>query len=294
MAFQVRRVPHSDVYYVLGQPAVPSAKNAGFTSNAGFVITGEGVVVYDALGTPSLGFRLLQSIRAVTDQPIRFVIAGHYHADHIYGLQAFKDHTDALIIGQQKAYRYIGTDDAALRLAQRQTELAPWVNEHTRVVEPDVVMADEITLQLGATQIDLIYAGPAHSPSDVMMMIEPAGILFTGDIVQNNRIPSTYGPEVNTENWLAGLQTVLEMQPRFIIPGHGTPSTDPAAAIAFTQTYIRYLQDTMRQAVQHWVAFPLAYQNTDWSRYEDLPAFDATNERNAYGVYIDMESTLFK
>lgn len=293
VSLKLQHVPDSGVYYVVGQPAVPGAENAGFTSNAGFVVTEEGVVVYDALGTPSLGFKLLQAIRSVTDQPIRFVVAGHYHADHIYGLQAFKDHTGALIIGQQQAYQYVGTEDAQLRLEQRRSALAPWVNENTRVVEPDIVMANELTLKLGDARIKLIYAGPAHAPDDIMMMIEPAGILFAGDIVQNHRIPSTYSPEVDTGNWLGGLTTVLEMQPRFVIPGHGEPSTDPAAAIAFTQDYIRYLQDTMREAVHNWVDFEQAYQTTDWSRYEDLPAFDATNKRNAYRVYLDMESTMF-
>lgn len=291
---KVEHVPDSNVYYVLGQPAVPGAENAGFTSNAGFVVTSEGVVVYDALGTPSLGFKLLQAIREVTDEPVRFVVAGHYHADHIYGLQAFKDHTDALIIGQQKAYRYVGTEDAKLRLEQRRVALAPWVNENTRVVEPDIVMADELTLRLGDTRIDLVYAGPAHAPDDIMMMVEPAGVLFAGDIVQNQRIPSTYSPEVDTEQWLHGLAAVLEMKPHLVIPGHGEPSSDPATAIAFTQNYIRYLQKTMQEAAQNWVEFPQAYENTDWSRYEDLPAFDATNKRNAYRVYLDMESTLFK
>ena len=53
----------------------------------------EGVVVFDALGTPSLGWDLLQQIAKITDQPVRYIVVSHYHADHIYGLQAFKDHT---------------------------------------------------------------------------------------------------------------------------------------------------------------------------------------------------------
>ena len=47
------------------------------------------------LGTPSLGWDLLQQIRKITDQPVRYIVVSHYHADHIYGLQAFKDHSPA-------------------------------------------------------------------------------------------------------------------------------------------------------------------------------------------------------
>ena len=48
-------------------------------------------VVVDALGSPALARELLAEIRRITPQPVRYVVVTHYHADHIYGLQAFKD-----------------------------------------------------------------------------------------------------------------------------------------------------------------------------------------------------------
>lgn len=294
MPLKVHRVPNSNAYYVLGQPAVPSQANEGLTSNAGFVVTDLGVVVYGALGTPSLGFALIRAIRKVTDKPIKYVVAGHYHADHVYGLQAFDDYSDAIIIAQRQAYSYIGSETADNRLAQRRVALAPWVNADTRVVAPDITFTDQLALRLGDTTIKLVYAGPAHSPSDILMMVEPAGILFAGDIVQNHRIPSLDSPTVNTGNWLDGLTTVGKLKPRFVIPGHGQPSTDAMAAIEFTQNYIRYVRDHMRTAVENWISFEQAYNDTDWSKYQALPAFDATNRGNAYRVYLDMESALLE
>src|SRR5690606_34553940 len=78
------------VYYVRGRAGMVSKENEGFNSNAGFVVTDDGVVVFDALGTPALGAALLGVIRGVTDQPVRRVIVSHYHSDHFYGVQAFK------------------------------------------------------------------------------------------------------------------------------------------------------------------------------------------------------------
>jgi hypothetical protein len=66
--FELHQVPDSSVYYVVGQSGIPGPENQGFTSNAGFVVTAEGVVVYDALSTPALGYRLLQASRR-GDQP---------------------------------------------------------------------------------------------------------------------------------------------------------------------------------------------------------------------------------
>jgi len=54
-------------------------------------VTDAGVVVFDSLGTPVLGQKLVDAIRKVTDKPIKRMIVSHYHADHIYGLQVFKD-----------------------------------------------------------------------------------------------------------------------------------------------------------------------------------------------------------
>ena len=71
-------------------PGAASSENQGFMSNAGFVVTRDGVVVFDALASPPLAEKLVGQIRTITRQPIRRVIVSHYHADHFYGLQVFK------------------------------------------------------------------------------------------------------------------------------------------------------------------------------------------------------------
>jgi hypothetical protein len=116
---KIDQVPGRPIYYSTGNPGVPGNDNEGNTSNAGFVVTSDGVVVFDALGTPSLGWALLQQIRKVTDKKIRYVIASHYHADHVYGLQAFKDHTDAVIVAQQRAGEYKENEETADEKAPR-------------------------------------------------------------------------------------------------------------------------------------------------------------------------------
>jgi glyoxylase-like metal-dependent hydrolase (beta-lactamase superfamily II) len=295
----VQQVPGVPIYFVLGHPEIPSAQNDGHTSNAGFVITNEGVVVFDVLGTPSLGWALLQKIRAITDEPIKYVILSHYHADHIYGLQAFRDHTDAVILAHEEALKYTDTgnhddESAGPRLAQRREALAPWVDAQTRIVLPELVFRVAAEIQLGEHQFQMIYAGPAHSQSDVMMLVLPERILFAGDIVQNGRIPFMASAAVNTKNWLKGLEEVATLAPPFIIPGHGHPASDAKEAIAFTHDYIAFLRETMGEAVQQWMEFNVAYQAVDWSVYRSLPAFAASNRGNAYRVFLDLEAEGFQ
>ena len=292
---EVQQVPGQPIFYVLGHPGVPSASNQGHTSNAGFIVTDEGVVVFDALGTPSLGHALLRKIREITSKAVKYVVVSHYHADHIYGLQAFREETDAVIIAQTKALDYTAegnTDDEAAgpRLAQRREALAPWVNADTRIMLPDLAFRIGLELRLGGHQFQMLYAGPAHSMSDIMMLVLPERVLFAGDIVQNSRIPFMASAAVNSVNWLAGLKQVSDLQPRFILPGHGRPHSSAAEAISFTDTYIRTVRRIMGEAVANWVEFDEAYRAADWGAYRSLPAFSASNRGNAYRVFLDLEA----
>lgn len=294
----VQQVPGQPVFYVMGRPGIPSVQNFGFTSNAGFVVTDDGVVVFDALGTPSLGWALLQKIREQTSKPVRYVVLSHYHADHIYGLQAFRDHTSAVIIAQEHASDYTRNEETAderagQRLEQRRSVLAPWIDETTRVVPPDIRIAQRATIDLADRHFLLLFAGPAHSSSDTMMFVEPGGVLFAGDIVQNGRVPFMNSDDVDTRQWLKSLEEVQALQPKFIIPGHGHASSAASEAIAFTHDYISYVRDAMGKAVADWTEFDEAYKGVDWSRYKELPAFAENNRGNAYRIYVEMQQEQF-
>src|SRR5450432_562170 len=105
-------------WFFQGEAGMASLANKGYMSNAGFVVTNDGVVVFDALGTPALGQAMMAAIRKVTPAPIRRIVISHYHADHIYGLQALKS-TGAEIWAHVKAKGYFTSGVAEDRLAQR-------------------------------------------------------------------------------------------------------------------------------------------------------------------------------
>lgn len=279
-------------YYFRGHSGVPDKANEGFTANAGFVITSEGVVVFDALGTPSLGAAMIEEIRDLTDQPITHVVLSHYHADHIYGLQAFRRLTDARIIAQSQSAHYLDSPEAQQRLDQRKQALSPWVDEHTHLVAPDETFESQLAFESGEYRFTVFHAGPAHSPDDSMMVVQPSGVLFSGDIIQSGRIPFLNSDEVDSENWMEAIEKVRKLEPSILVPGHGAASDDAMQALAFTYDYLAFVRDRMQKAVENWVSFEDAYKHTDWSRYETLPAFEASNKANAYRVYLEMERTV--
>jgi glyoxylase-like metal-dependent hydrolase (beta-lactamase superfamily II) len=303
LPFKLHKVADVPVYYVIGLSGVPDAENEGHTSNAGFVVTDAGVVVFDALGTPALGYRLLQRIREVTDQPIARIVVSHYHADHVYGLQAFKQYAgDPPVWAQSLALGYVGGtaasqgEDAQRRLAQRREALFPWVDEHTYIVAPDHTFGDELSFELGGVSFLLKHLGPAHAPGDSIMLIKEYGVLFSGDVIYKGRVPFLDSPQTDITHWLQGLDylTTLEPAPRYVIPGHGEPSDNVQQAIATTRDYIKYVRDAMRKAVADFIPFDEVYEATDWSAYKDMPAFDASNRGNAYRIYLEMEAEAFE
>jgi glyoxylase-like metal-dependent hydrolase (beta-lactamase superfamily II) len=277
-------------YYVQGQPGVASAANEGFNSNAGFVVTAEGVVVIDALGTRSLGYELIRAIRQVTSRPIRRVIVTHYHADHVYGLQAFKAE-GAEIWAHRSASEYLQSEGAA-RLAQRRKDLAPWVDDETHLVPPDRVLDGTTTFKLGGLTFDAIHMGPAHAPDDLVVVVREEGLLYAGDIMFSGRIP--FVGNADSGRWLETSARLLALKPRVMVPGHGKVSNDPARDLELTREYLIYLRSAMRKAVDDLMPFEQAYTQTDWSRFAGLPAFDAANRINAYGTYLLLEREALK
>lgn len=276
--------PHS--WYVLGQTGLVSTANAGFNANAGFVVTSAGVVVFDALGTPALGKRLAGLIAATTAQPIRRIVVSHYHADHFYGLQALKG-PDVDVWAHRSVRDYLATDAPAARLAERRQSLAPWVNERTRIVAPDRYVDDETVFRLGGLTFRVLLAGPAHTPEDLMMVVEEDGVLFVGDLMFSGRIPFVGDAEVSS--WIEAIDRVLAFAPRIVVGGHGPASTHAVADLALTRDYLVYLREQIGAAFDEGLDFEAAYRRIDWSRFAALPAFEAANRRNAYQAYLNVE-----
>ncbi len=302
LPFELHQVPGKPVYYIIGESGVPGSNNEGHTSNAGFVVTNEGVVVYDALGTPALGYRLIQRIREVTDKPIKKVIISHYHADHIYGLQAFKQHGGKPeVIAQQLATGYVGGNRASQgeagqrRLQQRREALFPWVDENTFLVPPDITFEKTYPFTLGGIHFDVRHLGPAHAPGDSILLVKELGVLFSGDVVYKGRIPFLDSPETDVRNWLKGLDYLTQIMPapKFIIPGHGDVETDVSRSLAFTKGYLEFVFNAMKAGLQNMKSFADTYKDTDWSKYQSMPAFKASNRGNAYRIYLEIEPEFF-
>ena len=276
----------NNVYFIRGETGLPSAANRGHTSNAGFVVTKDGVVVFDALGTPALGREFLEAIRKITPAPIRRVIVSHYHADHFYGLPPFKD-AGAEIWAHRAARGYLDTEAAKLRLAERRESLAPWVGADMRLVPADRWLEGETSFKLGGLTFRVFPVGPAHTPEDLAMVVEEENVLFVGDLMFAGRLP--FVGDADSRGWIAAIDRIVKLTPKVLVGGHGDASRDAAADLSMTRDYLVFLREKMGAAAAELEDFDVAYKRTDWSRFAHLPAFEAANRRNAYNTYIRMQ-----
>jgi len=274
------------VWYVQGASGA-ATENEGFISNSGFVITEEGVVVYDALGSPSLAQQLIVEIRKISDKPIVKLIIGHYHADHIYGAQVFKE-LGAEILAPVGVYKYIDSDVGKNRLEERRISLYPWVNDDTYIVKPDRLLDKAEEFSLGGITFLINVVGPAHSDGDMTLYVENDRVLFSGDLIFEGRVP--YLGSSDTRFWLKTLEKMEMQSLQGLVPGHGAAAKEPAKTVSLTRRYLAFIRENMGAAVDELEAFDVAYKQTDWSEFSNLPAFKEANRKNAYQVYLSMEA----
>jgi len=280
--FATRRLAHG-VYAVPGD----SGRGSEGRPNAGFIVTGEGVVVVDALASPQQGERLLRTIRQVTRRPIVWLVLTHHHPDHHFGAIVFR-RAGAKVIAHP-ATRVLASE------AGRDALVADW----TRVVGIDAMRGFEFadvpdrpvtatdTLRLGGRTIIITHPGAGHTAGDLMIWLPSERVLFAGDVLVEDGV--TMVVDGSSRELLRALRTIDSLNPRVVVPGHGAIPRVPATLVARTRDYVSSLEADGRTAVERGVprqramaALPPADENRPVS-------LNSRRRRNAARVYLEEE-----
>jgi glyoxylase-like metal-dependent hydrolase (beta-lactamase superfamily II) len=85
----------------------------------------------------------------------------------------------------------------------------------------DLTFDSEAHLDLGGVTVRLFWLGPAHTIGDELIFVEPDSALLPGDIVMSKLVPNMPSSDSSPKNWLAILDKLEPLHPRYVVPDHG-------------------------------------------------------------------------
>jgi glyoxylase-like metal-dependent hydrolase (beta-lactamase superfamily II) len=221
--------------------AIPANLRGG-VANIGIVVGSRAVLVIESgLGKPN-GQAILDETRKVAPDRRIYVIATHSHPEHIGGEQAFP--ASAVILrplGQQ-----IEVDSAkGKRLIETFRGMSPdnaVLLKDFAYRPADIILTGPTTpLDLGGVTVDIVDASPAHTDGDAAFLVREDGVLFTGDVVQQNFVPVLGGEHSSTTSWLTQIDKLEKLPATIIVPSH-TAITD-RQAFADMRAMVSFVHD---------------------------------------------------
>jgi len=198
------------------------------TSNSGLVNRGGGLVVDTFWDLPHTR-ALIDEYARVWRAPARRVVNTHHNGDHAWGNQLFGD---AEIIGHRTCAENFGrerpemmqmlrsaggSDNPVLRALA--AKLGEWDFTGVELTPPTTLIDDRLDLDLDGLRVELRWVGPAHTGGDVIVHLPRERIVFTGDVLF--RLCTPIGWDGTYDGWIRALDTIVELAPAVVVPGHG-------------------------------------------------------------------------
>ena len=271
------------IFVHVGEIALMTRENDGATANVGFIVGDNAVAVIDTGGSVREGEKLLATIRARTDKPVRYVINTHGHPDHVFGNAAFVS-SETVFVGhrnlpQALAVRGPFYTDAFRRIMGEQ------LLEGVRMIAPTLLVDGTTKLDLGSRTLTLTSWPTAHSDNDLTVLDEQTGTLFAGDLVFLAHFPVLDG---SLRGWLKVIDELGALPAQRVIPGHGPVSEWPAA-LADQRRYLTKLATDIRALIARGEPITAAAGTAAASERPRWQLFDDYNARNATTAYSEIE-----
>jgi glyoxylase-like metal-dependent hydrolase (beta-lactamase superfamily II) len=208
--------------------------------NVAIVVGSRATLVVDTGLGERNGATVMRAEQKLAKGPILYLTTTHYHSEHTTGEHAFPAST---IIIRNKAQqdemeKGVGAHmEAFKKMSAQNFDLL----QNVKFRAPDVVFDREAKLDLGGVTARLFWVGPAHTKGDELIYMEEDSVLIPGDIVQKDIFPIMPNADASVKGWLAILDNVEALHPKFIVPDHGAAIVD-ASQIGAQRAYILALQ----------------------------------------------------
>lgn len=192
--------------------------------------------------------------RALGGRPLARVVNTHLHSDHCGGNAAIERAFGV------SAHVPRGSWEAASRwdedaLSYRATR------QLCERFSPCAAIAPGEVLQAGGRRFEVI-AAPGHDPESVMLFDARHGLLVSADALWENGFGVVF-PELEGESAFDDVAAVLDLIERlpvqWVVPGHGAPFSDAAAALQRARARLAALRADPARHARHAVKVLIKY-----------------------------------
>ncbi len=212
-----------------------------YGSNQGLIIDSQSSLVFDTGFHKQTATQILTRVKQKSKRII--VVNSHYHSDHVFGNNVFAD-ARASIIAHEKCRRTMWAKSQKLLNEYRRRD--PRLSRLLRGVEvayPGITYRDRISSYLDEElSVDIIHPETsAHTDGDSMLFVRTDRVLFAGDILWVGYHPNLEDADIQGQ--VRALRTILKLNPRKIVPGHG-----PVSGLREVKSFIRYMEEFGKNA----------------------------------------------
>lgn len=188
----------------------------GDGGNVAVLVTSEGVILVDDKYERDHD-QIMDRIKSVTQEPVKYVFSTHYHEDHSGGNAKFLPTSE--IISTRNARTNI--------LEHKQTNGSP----DTKPAR--VVFTDETSVFLGGKEVRAHYFGRGHTNGDAVIYFPELRTIHTGDLMAGTSPLIDYPGGGSLAEWPKTLSNVMAAWDfDTVIPGHG-PVTNKAGLMTY-------------------------------------------------------------
>ena len=271
------------VYSAIGATQPYTYENSNHNNNLSFIVTSDGVLVFNAGGSYLVAKALHEEIKKITDQPVKYVVLENSQGHAILGSNYWKEQGAIIIahIEADKEIKHRGEDIYARTLRVQKEKIIG-----TKIVFPDLTFKEKMPILMGSTNIQLMHIGASHSPDDIQLWLPEQKLLISGDTAFNERMLPIF-PHTNVAAWIETWDKIEALEPELIIPGHGEP-TDLATITKFTKDYLVYMRTEVEKVLDDDGGLYEAY-NIDQSMFRDRGTFRELHKQNAERIFKQME-----
>jgi glyoxylase-like metal-dependent hydrolase (beta-lactamase superfamily II) len=214
-----------------GQAAAPAIKEikpglhmvTGLGGNSTVRVTNDGIFLVDTKNLGEANYtQLVNLIKTVSTQPIRFVAVTHVHQDHSGNIEhAIKG--GAQVIAHENLVKNLETYNP--QQGKPATPNAPYSGNQRNVM-------------LGNVQVQVRHFGAGHTSGDSYVYFPDLRVIATGDAFANN-MNCDYAQGGSILSWAKALEEVLKLDFDTAIPGHGNDPMTKAQVQAAQQRFAK-------------------------------------------------------